>query len=127
MSIYGNLATLVVLAHFAFILFVMFGGLLALRWRWVPWAHIPCFVWGAGIEVVGGICPLTPLENHFRRLAGESTYGEGFITHYLGPLIYPAGLTRGTQFVLLGILLAVNLLGYSLVIRKMGTVPISRK
>ena len=47
MSIYGNLATLVVLAHFAFILFVMFGGLLALRWMWVPWVHIPCFLWGA--------------------------------------------------------------------------------
>lgn len=61
---------------------------------------------------------MTPLENHFRELAGQTTYGEGFITHYLGPIIYPAGLTHSTQFMLLGILAAVNAIGYGLVIRQ---------
>ena len=70
------------------------------------------------IEASGNICPLTPLENHFRELAGQTTYGEGFITHYLGPIIYPAGLTRPTQFMILCILVAVNAIGYALVIRK---------
>jgi Protein of Unknown function (DUF2784) len=66
------------------------------------------------IEASGRICPLTPLENHFRELAGQSTYGEGFITHYLGPIIYPTGLTRSAQFMIMGVLIAVNLLGYGL-------------
>jgi hypothetical protein len=118
MSIYGNLATLVVLAHFAFILFVMFGGLLALRWRWVPWAHIPCFLWGAGIEVVGGICPLTPLENRLREAAGDSRYAGTFIEHYIMPVMYPAGLTRTVQLVLAVGLVALNVAIYVWVIRR---------
>jgi hypothetical protein len=118
MSIYGNLATLVVLGHFAFILFVMFGGLLALRWRWVPWAHIPCFVWGAGIEVVGGICPLTPLENRLRAAAGDSQYAGTFIEHYILPVMYPAGLTRTVQLVLAVGLVVLNLAIYAWVIRR---------
>jgi hypothetical protein len=117
-SIYGNLATLVVLAHFAFILFVMLGGLLALRWRWVPWAHIPCFLWGAGIEVTGGICPLTPLENSLRRSAGETEYIGTFIEHYILPVMYPAGLTRTVQLVLAVGLVVLNLAIYAWVIRR---------
>jgi len=70
------------------------------------------------IEASGNICPLTPLENHFRDLAGQSSYGEGFVTHYLGSIIYPVGLTRGTQFLIMGVLIVVNLVGYALVIRK---------
>jgi hypothetical protein len=118
MSIYGNLATLVVLAHFAFILFVMFGGLLALRWRWVPWAHIPCFLWGAGIEVVGGICPLTPLENRLRAAAGDSPYAGTFIEHYILPVMYPTGLTRTVQLVLAVGLVVLNVAIYAWVIRR---------
>jgi hypothetical protein len=118
MSIYGNLATLVVVAHFAFILFVMFGGLLALRWRGVPWAHIPCFLWGAGIEVVGGICPLTPLENRLRQAAGESQYAGTFIEHYILPIMYPTGLTRTGQLVLAVGLVVLNVAIYAWVIRR---------
>jgi hypothetical protein len=117
MSIYGNLATVVVLAHFAFILFVMFGGLLALRWRRAPWAHIPCFVWGSWIEVTGGVCPLTPLENRLRRGAGESPYAGTFIEHYIMPVIYPAGLTRTVQLVLAVGLVLLNVAIYAWVIR----------
>jgi hypothetical protein len=117
-GIYGNLATLVVLAHFAFILFVMFGGLLALRWRWVPWLHIPCFLWGSGIEVTGGVCPLTPLENSLRRAAGDTEYVGTFIEHYILPVMYPAGLTRTVQLVLAVGLVALNLAIYAWVIRR---------
>ena len=118
MSIYGNLATLVVLAHFAFILFVMFGGLLALRWRWVPWVHIPCFLWGSGIEVTGGICPLTPLENRLRLAAGEAPYMGTFIEQYILPVMYPAGLTRTVQLVLAVGLVVLNVAVYAWVIRR---------
>jgi hypothetical protein len=108
-------ADAVMLVHFCFIAFALTGSLLVLWRRRIAWLHLPALAWGAWIEASGNLCPLTPLENHFRELAGESTYGEGFITHYLGPIIYPAGLTRSTQFLILGILIAVNLTGYALV------------
>jgi hypothetical protein len=117
-SFYGNLATLVVVAHFAFILIVMFGGLLALRWTWATWVHLPCFVWGAWIEISGGICPLTPLENDLRRAAGDSPYMGTFIEHYILPVMYPTGLTRSVQIFLAVGLVALNVAIYAWVIRK---------
>ena len=118
MSIYGNLATLVVLFHFAFLLFVMFGGLLVLRWRRVVWLHIPCFLWGSWIEVSGGICPLTPLEQRLRRAAGESPYVGSFIEHYVTAVMYPAGLTRTVQLVLAVGLVLLNVAIYAWVVRR---------
>jgi hypothetical protein len=115
---YGNLATLVVLGHFAFILFVMLGGLFALRWPRAPWLHIPCFVWGGWIEVSGGICPLTPLEHELRRAAGETPYAGGFIEHYILAIIYPAGLTRTVQLTLAVGLVVLNVAVYAWVIRR---------
>ena len=112
------LATLVVAAHIAFVAFVVIGGLLVLRWRKLLYLHLAAIGWAVYVEWSGAICPLTPLENHYRDLAGQTTYGEGFVTHYLAPIIYPSGLTRGTQFVILGILAAVNLVGYGLVLAR---------
>jgi hypothetical protein len=102
----------VVVLHFAFILFVVAGGLLVLRWPRLAWLHLPVVAWGAGIEFVGWICPLTPLENRLRRAAGEAGYAQGFIEHYLLPLIYPAGLTREIQIALGLFVLGVNALVY---------------
>ena len=114
---YALAADAVMAFHFLFIAFALAGSLLVLWKRWILWLHLPALAWGIWIEASGRICPLTPLENHFRDLAGQTTYGEGFITHYLGPVIYPVGLTRGTQFMIMGILIAVNLIGYALVFR----------
>ena len=111
-------ADAVMLVHFLFIAFALGGSFLVLWKPWVLWLHLPALAWGVWIEASGNICPLTPLENHFRDLAGQSTYGEGFITHYLGAVIYPAGLTRGTQLMIMGILIAVNAVGYALVIAR---------
>ncbi|HLT28373.1 MAG TPA: DUF2784 domain-containing protein [Zeimonas sp.] len=111
-------ADLVVLVHLGFILFVVGGGLLVLRWPRIAWLHLPAAAWGAGIVLFGGTCPLTPLENALRRVAGESGYESGFIDHYLIPLIYPVGLTRGIQ-VALGVLVVVaNLIVYSIVLAR---------
>jgi hypothetical protein len=115
---YALAADAVMLFHFCFIAFALLGSFLVLWKPWIVWLHLPALAWGAWIEASGNYCPLTPLENHFRDLAGQTTYGEGFITHYLGPIIYPTGLTRGTQFMILGILIAVNAVGYSLVIAR---------
>lgn len=104
----GILADLVVLFHAAFIVFVAAGGLLVWHRPRLAWLHLPAVAWGAGIELSGGICPLTPLENWLRAAAGEAGYAGDFVGRYLLPLIYPADLTREMQ-VLLGIgVLALN-------------------
>ena len=111
---YPLLADAVVVLHFSFILFAVFGGLLGLRWRWIPWVHLPTAIWGGFVELTGRICPLTPLENWLRQAAGASGYQGGFIEHYLLPVIYPAGLTRGHQVLLAVILISLNLAIYAL-------------
>lgn len=105
-------ADLVVLLHFAFIAFVVLGGLLAFRFPALVYAHIPAVVWGALIEFWGGICPLTPLENWLRRRGGSDGYAGGFIDHYLVPLIYPSGLTRDYQLALGLFVVAINAVVY---------------
>jgi len=106
------LADTVLLAHLAFILFVILGGVLVMWRRWFIFIHIPAAIWGVFIEVSGWICPLTYLENHLRRQAGQGGYTESFIEHYLLPVIYPAGLTRDTQFTLAVVVIAINVAVY---------------
>ena len=91
-------ADAVLLLHGLFIAFVVGGAALLWRWPGVAWLHLPAAIWGAYAELSGTLCPLTPLENRLRRLAGERGYDSGFIEHYLLPLIYPEGLTRETQW-----------------------------
>lgn len=105
-------ADLLVILHLAFILLVIFGSLLLWRFPRLVWLHLPAAVWGVLIEFSGWLCPLTPLENRLRRLAGEQGYSGSFIENYLLPVIYPAGLTRDLQWILGAGVLLVNLLGY---------------
>ena len=114
--IHSLLADLVVGLHLAFVLFVVFGGLLALRRRRVAWLHLPAVVWGALIEWRGWICPLTPLEVSLRRRAGEAGYQEGFLDHYVIPLLYPPGLTRELQLAMAAGVLALNAVVYGIVL-----------
>ncbi len=105
-------ADLIVLIHFAFVIFVVAGGLLALKWPKMAYLHIPAAVWGAWIGFANWICPLTPLENHLRRIAGEAGYAGGFIEHYITRILYPAGLTAGMRVILGVAVVAANLLVY---------------
>lgn len=109
-------ATLVL--HFVFIVFVCFGALLSLRWRWMPYLHVPCAAWGAFVELAGRVCPLTYVENHFRVLAGSSGYQDGFIEHYLLPVVYPGGLTREVQYVLAAAVLVLNVAAYGWLVHR---------
>lgn len=110
--LHRSLADLIALLHFFFVAFVLLGGLLVLRWPSLAWIHLPAAVWGVLIEFAGWICPLTPIENALRRRSGQEGYAGGFIEHYLLPLIYPAGLTRGVQITLGLVVLIVNGLIY---------------
>ena len=105
-------ADAVLVFHLAFIVFALLGGLLAIRWRWMVWLHLPAAGWGFFVEVTGRICPLTPLETMLREQAGSSGFSGGFVAHYLVPLIYPAGLTPDIQWLLAGVVVAVNLAVY---------------
>jgi hypothetical protein len=101
-----------VLFHLLFILFVLFGGLLVLKWRPLIWWHLPAAVWGVSVEVFHLNCPLTQWENLMRDAAGQTGYSGGFIEHYVWPVIYPAGLTPAIQLGLGSVVLAINVLVY---------------
>jgi hypothetical protein len=114
--VYQFLADLLLIIHFAFILFVVGGGLFALRYRFLVLLHLPALVWGVYVELSGRICPLTPWENRLRRLAGEEGYSGGFIEHYLLPVIYPQDLTRELQIGLGFSLAAINVVVYAVLL-----------
>lgn len=105
-------ADVIVVLHVAFVVFVMLGGLLSLRWRRLMWLHVPAAVWGITIEFGGWVCPLTPLENYLRERGAAATYRGDFIEHYIVPLLYPARLTHETQILLGSLALAVNAFVY---------------
>lgn len=98
----------VLVLHLAFIAFVIFGGLLALRWRRVVVLHVPAVAWAIFVELTGAVCPLTYVENQFRAAAGLSGYAGDFVGNYLMRIIYPAGLTRTMQVLLAVVVIVVN-------------------
>ena len=114
--LYRIAADLVLVVHLAFILFVVLGGWLVLRRAWVAWLHLPAAAWGAIIELTGGVCPLTPLENRLRAASGSAGLEGGFIEHYLLPLIYPATMDRSLQVVLGVAVILINLVFYGVLI-----------
>jgi hypothetical protein len=107
-----------VILHLAFVVFVVLGGLFVLRWRRAAWAHLPAAVWGVWIELAGWICPLTPLETWLRLRGGGEVYTSSFVERYVLPVLYPASLTREVQWVLGGLVLAINLIVYAIVFRR---------
>ncbi len=106
--LYRMLADLVVVAHFAFVVFAVAGAFLVLRWRWVAWVHLPVVAWAALIEVAGWVCPLTPLENWLRMRGGAMGDHGGFVEHYIIPILYPGQLTRSVQIALGALVLLIN-------------------
>lgn len=116
--LYRGLADLTVIVHIAFIVFVMCGGWLVLRKPRVVWLHLPAVLWGAWIEFAGWICPLTPLENWLRRQAGDEAYGVSFVDQYLLPVLYPESLTREVQIALGALVVLVNAVPYTLLVRR---------
>jgi hypothetical protein len=117
--LYRVAADLLVLLHLVFILFVVAGGFAVFKWPWMAFLHIPAAIWGALIEYRSWVCPLTPLENRLRQLAGDDGYSEGFIEHYIMPLVYPPGLTRDLQTTLGTIVVVINLLVYGVLVYRM--------
>lgn len=111
-------ADLVMLLHLAFVIFVVLGGLLVARYAWLAALHLPAVAWGAWIEITGGVCPLTWVENDLRRRSGAGAMREGFIEHYIYPVLYPPGLTREVQWLLAAVVIVGNLALYGWLLRR---------
>lgn len=107
------LADAIVVLHALFVVFAFAGGVLVLWWPRIAVLHLPAAIWAAWVELSGTICPLTPLENEWRRVAGSAGYEGGFIEHYVVPALYPSGLTPRVQLALGLILIAVNVAIYA--------------
>jgi len=113
-------ADALVAVHATFAVYVMLGGVLALRWPRTAWAHVPAAIWGIAIEFGGWTCPLTPIENQLRQCSGSAGYQGDFIEHYVLPLLYPAVLTRTWQLLLGSLALIVNAAVYWHLLRSSG-------
>lgn len=111
-------ANIIVILHLLFVVFVVLGGLLVFKWRWVVFLHIPAAVWGTLIEFQGWVCPLTPLEQKLRQAGGETGYAGGFIEHYIGPILYPAGLSSEMRIALGILLILINMVIYGWLITR---------
>ena len=116
--LYRVAADLMLVLHFGFIVFVVVGAVGVIRWPKLAWLHVPAAAWGAWIEISGGICPLTTLENRFRLSAGGEGYATSFVEYYLLPVIYPGGLTRTVQLVLAAAVIIINVSLYTYVLRR---------
>jgi hypothetical protein len=116
--VYRTLADFVLIVHFAFVVFAVFGAFLVVRWHWLVWIHVPLALWAVLVEFTGWLCPLTPLEHWLRVKSGVVVQDIGFVEEHLLPLLYPAALTRQLQIVLGSIVLGMNGLIYSWVLRR---------
>jgi Protein of Unknown function (DUF2784) len=116
--VFRLLADVTVLLHLAFVLFVVLGGLLVVRWPRLAWVHLPSAAWGAWVEFAGWICPLTPLENWLRAQGGGAVYESGFLERYLVPVLYPVSLSRELQAVLGCLVVLVNAAVYWMILRR---------
>ena len=115
---YELAADIILIIHFLFILFVIFGALLLFVEKKIVFIHIPAIIWGSYIELTHSICPLTYLENWLLQKANLTTYSEGFIQYYLVPIVYPTNLTKDIQ-IYLGIgLIVINIVIYAFILGK---------
>ena len=116
---YELAAGIILIIHFLFILFVLFGALFFFVAKKMVFIHIPAIIWGSYIELTHSICPLTYLENWFLHKANLTTYSEGFIQNYLVPIVYPMNLTKDLQ-IFLGIgLIVINIVIYAFIFSKL--------
>jgi hypothetical protein len=114
--LYRLLADLTLLAHLAFILLALFGGVLAVRYPLLLWIHLPALCWGVAVQWADWTCPLTPAENYFRRLGGEAGYTGGAVEHFITKILYPEYLPLELRYLLGLILIAVNITVYAVVL-----------
>jgi hypothetical protein len=110
------LGNFVLALHFAFVVFSVLGGFLVLWNRWIAWLHVPAVLWSSFVNLFSHVCPLTPMENRFRQLAGQAGYEGGFVEHYIAPLVYPGGMPRRMELIAGWSILTWNAFVYAFVV-----------
>ena len=116
---YQLAADLTLIVQFAFIIFVVFGGILFLISTKIIYVHVPALIWGIYIEINHSICPLTHIERWFLNKANLEVYTESFIYNYLSAVVYPINLTNEIQTYIGAVLLIFNLIMYGLILGKL--------
>lgn len=101
----------VVVIHFFYILFLVLGPLLSLRWPRVRKIHLAAIGLAVVIQGFAFLCPLTALEIWLRGGWAERGAEPGFIGRYIEPIVYP-GLSQATITALTFLLAAVTVLLY---------------
>lgn len=123
MNLYPVLADLALLLHLLFVLWVLLGAATLWRWPRLVRLHLPAALWGVLVELAGWPCPLTWLEEHWRRLGGGTATAASFVERLLEPVLYPGGLTRPLQIALGAGVLALNLFLYLRWLRRRPAAP----
>jgi hypothetical protein len=100
------LADLVVVLHLAFLGYMVFGGLLALRRLGLIWPHVAVIGYSFYVTLTSFTCPATTLEKWLRVQGGETPYEGSFIHEYLSGTIYPPAIETAVWLACMGIALA---------------------
>lgn len=111
-------ATLTLIIHLGFILFVICGSLFFFWKKKLIIFHFICLLWAVFVEFFDFLCPLTYVENWFLKMSRLPTYSNGFVEKYIFPIVYPPNLTEEKQFFFGILLIVINLFAYSFIIRK---------
>jgi len=106
---------LVLMTHFAFVIFAVFGGFLVFASGVCTWIHVPVVLWSSVVNLASWMCPLTPLEKHFRARAGRS-YAGAFVEHYIGSVVYPGGMPRRLELIAGVSILVWNAILYAMIV-----------
>jgi len=83
------LADAVVITHFLWIVFLIFGAMAGRRYRSIKYLHISGLVCALALQAFDWYCPLTHLEVWLRaRHDPGQAYSGSYIIHYLEKVIY---------------------------------------
>ncbi|HQT27401.1 MAG TPA: DUF2784 domain-containing protein [Burkholderiales bacterium] len=118
MNYFKILADLVVILHFLFVIFALFGALLSLRWIKIIWIQITAAVWAAMVEFGNMPCPLTPVEKWFIEKEGVAAYKDSFVEHHILSILYPGEVGFGARLALGSIVILCNLGIYAFIFRR---------
>jgi hypothetical protein len=97
-DLYLRLADVILIAHFAIVVFIVCGLVAIVIGKWLGWTWIRnrafrlTHLAAIGIVVLqawlGQMCPLTNWENALREAAGRPGYSETFVQHWLHRLLF---------------------------------------
>ena len=112
-----TLARFVAAVHIAYVVFVVFGGLLVLVWAPMMWVHFAAIAWTVATMGFDLGCPLTPWEKNAWIRGGRVPYDEGFLQHHVLRTRFDASHSRRNHALLGGVVLLLNIVVYYFILR----------